>query len=112
MEIKRLTPAETTSQWNSYLTKKLLMKLSDLTIKKGLHQRLMMYKMTLLAASASSQNGSSLSSLQRRDLGVTFMRIMTETLKYGEDCINLMIEHGFLDQLPMAKEKPTVLSSM
>jgi len=47
----------------------------------------------------------------RRELSGHFMRLMTETLQYGEDSINLMIEHGFMDQLPMAKERATVPSS-
>ncbi|KGE20713.1 DUF3231 family protein [Paenibacillus wynnii] len=85
--------------------------LTDTTISP-FSERLMLFKMSLLVASSSGQYGSSLSSIQRRDLGVHFMRLMAETLKYGEDSINLMIDYGFLDQLPMAKENPTVPTSM
>ena len=85
--------------------------LTDTTISP-FSERLMVFKMALLTASSSGQYGSSLSSVQRRDLGVHFMRLMGETLKYGEDIIDLMIDHGYLDQLPMAKEKPTIPASM
>jgi hypothetical protein len=39
------------------------------------------------------------------------MRLNTEVLEYGEDSMNLMIEHQLIDQLPMAKERPSVPSS-
>ena len=67
--------------------------------------RLMLYKMTLLTAEASGRYGMSLSSVQRRDLGVHYTRLMAEVLKYGEDSVNLMIEHDYMDQFPLAKEK-------
>lgn len=67
--------------------------------------RLMLYKMSVLTASRSARYGTALSLMQRKDLGVHFMRLMTETLRYGEDCANLMIKYGFMNQLPLAKEK-------
>lgn len=89
--------------WESELTDTTISPFSD---------RLMLYKMTLLAAASSGRYGIAISSVQRRDLGSHFMRLMAETLQYGEDSVNIMIEHGFMDQLPMAKERPEVPSSM
>ncbi|WP_174732238.1 DUF3231 family protein [Mesobacillus harenae] len=66
-------------------------------------ERLMLYKMTLLASEASGRYGTSLSSVQRRDLGGHYTRLIAEVLKYGEDSANLMIKHGFMDHLPLAK---------
>jgi hypothetical protein len=73
--------------------------------------RLMLYKVSLLTSAAAGRYGNALSCVQRKDLGSHFMRLMMETLQYGEDCVNLMIERGFMDQLPMAKEIPTEPSS-
>lgn len=81
--------------WESELTDTTVSPFSD---------RLMLYKMTLLTPAAAGRYGTALSSLQRKDLGAHFMRLMAETLQYGEDSVNLMIEHRFMDQLPMAKE--------
>jgi rubrerythrin len=82
--------------WESELTDTTVSPFSD---------RLMLYKMTLLASEASGRYGTSLSTVQRRDLGVHYTRLIAEILKYGEDSANLMIEHGFMDQLPLAKNK-------
>ncbi|HEY0828969.1 MAG TPA: DUF3231 family protein [Bacilli bacterium] len=73
--------------------------------------RLMLYKCSLLSAAASGRYGIALSSVLRKDLGAIHMRLMTETLLFAEDGANLMIEKGFLDQIPMAKENTAVPSS-
>ena len=67
--------------------------------------RLMLFKMTLLTGATAGHYGVSLSSVLRKDIGAHYTRLMAEELLYGEDCVNLMIEHQFLDQLPMAKER-------
>ncbi len=66
--------------------------------------RIMMYKHAALTSQAAARYGATLSSTTRKDIGAHFMRLMGETLKYGEDIANLMIKYKFLDQLPMAKE--------
>ncbi|WP_167577760.1 DUF3231 family protein [Ammoniphilus sp. YIM 78166] len=67
--------------------------------------RLMLYKMHLLASATVGRYGTSLSIAQRRDLASHYSRLMTEVLQFAEDSVNLMIELGFMDQLPMAREK-------
>jgi hypothetical protein len=66
--------------------------------------KLMLYKISLLIAETSSRYGTSLSSVQRRDVGANYTRLIVEALKYGEDCLNLMIKNGYLDQLPPVKD--------
>jgi hypothetical protein len=88
--------------WDSEITDTTISPFSD---------RLMLYKMTLLASEVAGRYGTSLATIQRRDLGAHYMRLITEVLQYGEDCMNLIIEHQFIDQLPMAKERPIVPSS-
>lgn len=68
-------------------------------------ERLMLYKTTLLTSANASRYGVAMSTMMRKDLGVHFMRLLTEVLQYAEDGANLMIKNGFMDQLPLAKEE-------
>jgi hypothetical protein len=67
--------------------------------------RLMLFKISAITAAGASRYGAAVSTSMRRDIGVQFMSLMGELLKYGEDSMNLMIKYGYLDQLPMAKHK-------
>ena len=62
----------------------------------------MLYKISLLTASSVGRYGTALSTAMRRDIGVDYLRLMTELLKYGEDTIKLMIDYQYLEQMPMA----------
>lgn len=81
--------------WESEITDSTVAPFSD---------RLMLFKMTFLTENISVNYGVALSTMMRRDLGLHFIRLRTELLKYGEDSLNLMIKNEYLDQLPMAKE--------
>ncbi|WP_202076555.1 DUF3231 family protein [Caldalkalibacillus salinus] len=70
-------------------------------------ERVMLYKMSLLASAASGRYGMALSFVQRKNLGVHFMRLMGESLQYEEDSLNLLIKFGYMDQLPLAKGRAT-----
>lgn len=69
--------------------------------------KLMLFKISLLIAETISRYGTSLSSVQRRDIGANYTRLIAEILKFGEDCLNLMIKYGYLDQLPLIKDNPS-----
>ncbi|WP_180994396.1 DUF3231 family protein [Bacillus sp. Marseille-P3661] len=66
-------------------------------------ERVMLYKHAALTSQAAARYGASLSGTTRKDIGGHFMRLMWQTIKYGEDTANLMIKYKFLDQLPLAK---------
>ncbi|SEQ65442.1 Protein of unknown function [Virgibacillus subterraneus] len=68
-------------------------------------ERLMLYKISIFISSTVSRYGATLSLIMRKDIGVEFSRLLAEVSLYGEDTLNLMIEFGFLDQIPMAKSK-------
>lgn len=68
-------------------------------------ERLMLFKISLFAATTVGRYGRALATIMRKDIGVDFARLMAEVGLYGEDTLNLMIEFGFLDQLPLAKTK-------
>jgi hypothetical protein len=68
-------------------------------------ERVLLYKHAALTSQASARYGATLSSTTRIDIGVKFMRLMDETLKYGKEVADLLIRLQFLDQLPMAKSR-------
>lgn len=78
--------------------------ITDLTAQV-FSDRLMLFKMSAITAAGASRYGTAVSTSMRKDIGVQFMSLMGELLKYGEDSMNLMIKYGYLDQLPMAKHK-------
>jgi len=67
-------------------------------------ERMMLYKVSVFAASIVGRYGTAVSTSMRKDVGVDFYRLMAEFAVYGEDTLNLMIEEGFLDQTPLAKD--------
>ncbi|WP_226036860.1 DUF3231 family protein [Aquibacillus saliphilus] len=67
-------------------------------------EHMMLYKISVFASSTVARYGTAISTMMRKDVGVDFTRLMAELSLYGEDTLNLMIELGFLDQLPLAKE--------
>lgn len=64
-------------------------------------ERLMLFKHSALTTEISSRYGMATANSMRKDLGVHFMRLMTETIIYAEDAANLVIKHKFMDQMPM-----------
>lgn len=77
--------------------------ITDTTVSP-LSERLMLFKSAILIAATAGRYGVALSTVLRKDIGVEFMRLMTETLAFGQESIDLMIKHGYLDQHPLAEE--------
>lgn len=66
-------------------------------------ERLMLFKISVFASSTVGRYGRAIATTMRKDVGVELTRLMGEIALYGEDTLNLMIELGFLDQLPLSK---------
>lgn len=49
--------------------------------------------------------GRSLGSSPRRDLGTHYTRLISEVILYVEDGTNIMIENGWLEQIPQATDR-------
>ncbi|WP_172840525.1 DUF3231 family protein [Virgibacillus phasianinus] len=67
--------------------------------------KLMMFHATTFTASGLAQYGYAASSSPRRDLGLTYARLMAETGLYAEDGSNIMIDNGWLEQPPEAADR-------
>lgn len=67
--------------------------------------KLMMYHITALIASAMGQYGVSAAASPRHDISVTYARLVAEISHYSEDGANLMIENGWVEQPPQAADR-------
>ena len=67
--------------------------------------KLMLYMITSLNATAIGFMGFSIGSAMRRDLGTHYSRIMLNIIKYSEDGANLMIEKSWMEQPPQAPDR-------
>ena len=68
-------------------------------------ERLMLFKIALMAGASAGRFGVSASATLRRDVGATFIKLMGETLLFAEDTGNLLIKYNMLDEPPLVKEE-------
>lgn len=71
--------------------------------KAPFSDRLMLFKVSLIAGAAGGRFGVSASATLRKDLGISFFKMMGEILLFAEDTGNLLIKYKMLDQPPMVK---------
>jgi hypothetical protein len=67
--------------------------------------RLMMYHISSLTASAIGQYGISMAASPRHDLGVLYERLKLEIIHFSEDGANIMINYGWIEQPPIARNR-------
>ncbi len=67
--------------------------------------KLIMFHQGLLVGAGVSQYGVSVAISPRHDVGAHYSRLMAELLHYSEDGLNIMINNGWLEQLPMAGDR-------
>ncbi|GBF33905.1 hypothetical protein DCCM_3016 [Desulfocucumis palustris] len=70
--------------------------------------RLMMGAIGTTNVELFSTYGKSLSIVGLPELGIDFMRLMAETMKYAKDGIEIVIGHGWLEEPPQVKGKETI----
>jgi hypothetical protein len=63
-------------------------------------EKLMMFHIVALAATAISDLGTALADTFRSDIQTTYLRLLPETLKYSASGANIMIKNGWLEQPP------------
>ena len=67
--------------------------------------KLLLFHLNLLVTSGVGQYGTSLSFSPRHDIGAHYTRLIGELLHYSEDGLNIMIDNGWLEQLPLASNR-------
>ncbi|WP_342431636.1 DUF3231 family protein [Neobacillus sp. FSL H8-0543] len=67
--------------------------------------KFMMYQVQLSTQLAIAYYGTALSVTSRRDIGLKYMELIVELMKYGEDGANLMIDNGWLEEPPKGSDR-------
>lgn len=67
--------------------------------------KLMMYHIATLSASAVGQYGMAMASSPRHDLGLIYARLSAGIYNYTNDGANIMIDHGWMEQPPEAANR-------
>ncbi|WP_373895266.1 DUF3231 family protein [Virgibacillus sp. CBA3643] len=67
--------------------------------------KMMMELVTALIASGVGQYSVGLAASPRRDLAAHYVRLSAELAAYAEDGANIMIDHGWMEQPPMAADR-------
>ncbi|MFB9758862.1 DUF3231 family protein [Ectobacillus funiculus] len=67
--------------------------------------RLMMFQVGFLASTALVYYGMGWASSPRKDLTLKYAKAISGDLKIGKDWLDLMIENGWLEQPPLAKDR-------
>jgi hypothetical protein len=68
-------------------------------------EKLMMYHIASLLSSAIGYYGEALSMCQRRDLSASYVKMITEMGLLAEDGVEILIDHGWLEQPPGAPDR-------
>lgn len=66
--------------------------------------RLMLFKISLVVGATGGRYGVSASGTLRKDLGLSFLKMMGETLLFAEDTGNFLIKYKMLDKPPLVKK--------
>jgi hypothetical protein len=67
--------------------------------------RLIMFHVQSTNGVGIADYGMAVGMSMRRDLGLHYARLTLETLRYGEDGLKIMIEHGWLEQPPQMVDR-------
>ncbi|GAE33225.1 DUF3231 family protein [Halalkalibacter akibai] len=71
--------------------------------------KLMMFHATVLTGASVSHYGTSMGTSPRRDIGVTYNRIIQEVLLFAEDGTQIMINRSWLEQPPQAPNRSALV---
>lgn len=82
--------------WESMVTNSTTSPFSD---------KLIMFQIQMSATTAVAFYGAALAVCTRRDLGTHYLRLIGEILKFAEDGVNIMINHGWMEKPPTADDR-------
>ncbi|GEL76960.1 DUF3231 family protein [Tenuibacillus multivorans] len=77
---------------------------TDVTTYVFSDRKMMFYTLSLIALSIAYY-GSSLSMSPRRDIGVTYSRLIAELMKYSDEGTRVMIKNGWMEEPPRALDR-------
>lgn len=71
----------------------------------------MMFFIMSLGSMLISRYGTAIGLCSRRDIGLHYTRLLTETAKYLEDAANIMIKNGWMEQPPQATVRKALVEN-
>ncbi|MRG85679.1 DUF3231 family protein [Salinibacillus xinjiangensis] len=86
--------------WQSHVTN---------TTESIFSDKYIMYQLHLSTQAAIAFYGAALSVSARRDLGTQYTRLISELLKFSEDCANIMIKNGWFEEPPMNVDRDKLM---
>jgi hypothetical protein len=89
------------STWDSVVTESTVSPFSD---------KLMMFQVSMLISAGIGSYGVGIGASNRRDIGVTYSRLLAEVTQYGEDGLNIMIDNGWFEQPPQAVDRQAIIN--
>lgn len=79
--------------WESFVTD---------SIENTFSDKMMMFHVSMIVSSTLSSYGNLLAISMRHDLQADFIRLSAEIVQYGAGAINIMVDHGWMEQPPQA----------
>jgi len=76
-------------------------KIEDTTISP-FSDKLIMFEVAATTQAGIGYYGRSIASAFRHDLGARYMKCLTDSIRYGEDSVNLIIKNGWMEEPPQA----------
>ncbi|NPV90913.1 MAG: DUF3231 family protein [Firmicutes bacterium] len=73
--------------------------------------KLMMYHVVTLGGIGLGSYANAMGLSMRHDLGANYARLITETLKYAEDGINILIDNGWLEEPPRMTDRQELVNN-
>ncbi len=73
--------------------------------------RLLLNHVTFLNAFGLGVYGMAMAQSQRNDLVAMYSRVMIEVMAYGNDCANLLIKNGWMEEPPLAPDRMALVKS-
>ncbi|TVY11428.1 DUF3231 family protein [Paenibacillus cremeus] len=74
--------------------------------------KLMMFHVATLNATSVSSYGGAIAGSLRKDLGVQYMKLLTEVIEYADDGVKIMIKNQWLEQPPQAPDRVALRRNM
>ncbi|TGE30942.1 DUF3231 family protein [Desulfosporosinus sp. Sb-LF] len=87
--------------------------ISDILItdstESGVSDRLILNLSTAVTAFMATSYGEAVSTVARKDIGVTMLRFMAEKLSFAKDAAELAIEFGWLEKMPQTVDRQQLI---
>lgn len=79
------------------------------TTAKVFSDKLIMFHVSGMIAAGVGNYGAAMAASPRRDIGARYASLVPEITLYAEDCANLMIKQGWMEEPPQADDRDLLI---